>query len=150
MGVVESLGNLVGDWTGVSGMRFMPSDAFTESSSTARVSITAGSLVTVTYTWSNDDGPQDGMLLIGDGSAPHEAAAVWVDSFHQSPKWMALQGVISSEGVGLEGVYPAPPGPDWGWRIHVGGIDEFTITMVNIPEGDAAYEVVRASYQRAM
>jgi hypothetical protein len=43
---------------------------------------------------------------------------------------------------------PAPPGPDWGWRMYIGG-HELTITMLNIPEGEAAYEVVRAAYTRA-
>lgn len=147
MGVKANLEHLVGEWIGVSGMRFMATDDFTESVSSARVSVTAAHLITVSYTWSNEDGPQDGMLLIGDGSAPQEAVAVWVDSFHQSPRWMAMQGVISTEGIALEGVYPAPPGPDWGWRIHIGGPD-LRIAMINVPAGEAAYEVVRAAYTR--
>ena len=76
--------------------------------------VTADSLITLTYGWSNADGPQDGLLLIGNGAAAQ----------------------------------PAPPGPDWGWRMYIGG-HELTITMLNIPEGEAAYEVVRAAYTRA-
>ncbi len=149
MGVIQSFEHLLGDWTGEYAMRFMPTDDFGPASgATATVSVTAGSLVTVRYTWSNDDGPQDGLLLVGDGSAPHEARGIWVDSFHQAPHWMALQGVASSNEVALEGVYPAPPGPDWGWRIRVGGVLDLTLTMINLPSDSEAYEVVLARFSR--
>lgn len=148
MGVRASLEPLAGTWTGVKCMRFMPADPFTDSPSTAHVTVTAHDLITISYSWSNQDGGQDGMLLIGDGSAPHEADAIWVDSFHQSPRWMVLQGTISgAAGVVLEGVYAAPPGPDWSWRISLGGPD-LQLTMFNLPPGEAAYEAVRASYSR--
>lgn len=149
MGVRTSLESLAGTWIGVKGMRFMPTDPFTESPSTAHVTITAHNLMTITYSWSNEDGPQDGMLLIGDGSAPQQADAIWVDSFHQTPRWMVLQGAIDdSGGIWLEGVYAAPPGPDWGWRIQLSG-PALQLTMLNIPAGESPYEVVRATYTRA-
>ncbi len=140
--------HLLGDWTGELATRFMPDDEFVTCSAGASVDVTAGSLVTVRYAWSNADGPQDGLLLIGDGSAPHEARGIWVDSFHQTPHWMALQGVASSFEVALEGVYAAPPGPDWGWRIRVSGLGDLILTMINLPSDNAAYEVVRASFSR--
>jgi hypothetical protein len=148
VGVLQTLEDLLGEWTGEFAMRMMPDDEFVSCPAAASLEVTAGSLVSVRYRWSNADGPQDGLLLVGDGSAPHEARGIWVDSFHQSPHWMALQGAAMPHEVVLEGVYPAPRGPDWGWRIRLRGVADWQLTMVNMPAEGVAYEVVRASFSK--
>ena len=64
---------------------------------------------------------------------------------------MLCQGQASDNGnVSVTGLYAAPSGPDWGWRIEIkaGAMELFELDMVNIsPEGTETL-AVRASYQR--
>jgi len=97
-------------------------------------------------------GPEGGS---GDGEtgAPSGtgAAAVWVDSFHSGPEWLNLAGDIGEDGVvRLTGWYTAPPGPDWGWQIHIdpGDGNGGRITMHNMVPGHDPYQVVEAVYRR--
>lgn len=64
---------------------------------------------------------------------------------------MALTGMLAGSGeVAVEGSYPAPPGPDWGWRITLEqpSADALLMRMYNItPDGTAAL-AVEASYSR--
>ena len=51
----------------------------------------------------------------------------------------------------VRGSYPAPPGPDWGWRTVVETAEEDLLRMVmyNVsPEGEE-YLAVDAAYRRA-
>jgi hypothetical protein len=51
--------------------------------------------------------------------------------------------------ISVSGTYPAPPGPDWGWRVAVrlepAGL---VLRMFNIPPGDAEQLAVEAVYAR--
>lgn len=148
MTIIESLAAFTGSWQGHNRLRFMPTDDYMESVSAATVTVTAGAFVTIEYTWSHEDKPQNGLLLLGAGpaggavaaeasagggdaadgedaaaetaSGPQAAKAVWVDSFHSGPEWLTLAGDIGDDGViRMTGWYPAPTGPDWGWQIHI-------------------------------
>ncbi|MEM7792494.1 MAG: hypothetical protein AAF546_13910 [Verrucomicrobiota bacterium] len=67
----------------------------------------------IVYTWSFQGEKQQGSLTFGSDRA------VWQDSWHQAKsvdcKYMnQAWGIVT-----VEYTYPAPPGPDWGWRIKL-------------------------------
>jgi hypothetical protein len=70
-------------------------------------------------------------------------------------KMMMCEGAwLPGGGLSVRGTYPAPPDPDWGWRISVepgsgtGGTDSFRLRMHNIPPGAAEQLAVQAEYVR--
>ena len=151
MKIVERLAPLVGRWQGVNRLRMMPTDEYQSSVASATVSVTANEFVTIAYTWSDGDKPQDGLLLIGGTPDPEGATAVWVDSWHSAAAWMTFSGSVGDDGVvRLIGSYAAPTGPDWGWHIHVepGDGSGGRVTMHNVLPGEAGYQVVEAVYDR--
>jgi hypothetical protein len=160
MTITETFAPFFGSWQGHNRLRIMPTDDFQESVATAAVTVTAREFVTIEYTWSHEDKPQNGLLLLGTGPASGTAfgtafgtgaAAVWVDSFHSGPEWMNFAGDIGDDGVvRLTGWYDAPSGPDWGWEIHIepGDGNGGRITMNNLVPGHDPYQVVEAVYRR--
>jgi hypothetical protein len=105
MRISAALAGVTGTWTGTNLQRLMPTDQYAESAATATVRAVAGdNFVSLAYTWSHGDDPQDGLLLIGDGPAPGQAVATWVDSWLQCPEWMVLRGAVDDAGaVHLQG-----------------------------------------------
>jgi len=137
---------LVGTWAGTNGFRLMPGDPLRTFPATARVATAAGGhLVVVAYTWRHpDDGPQDGLFLVGRGGDGGAVTATWADSWHQKPEPMSLTG-RAAQALDLEGVY----GGDWRWRIRVeqeeGG--QLLVTMDNVvPVGEATQDVPPGPY----
>jgi len=130
--IVDTLGPLLGVWTGANRLRIMPTDDFRQSAATATVTVAGHRFVTVAYTWSEDDKPQDGMMLIG------ENGMVWVDSFHTPETWMEFSREPDEDGVvRFAGVYEK----EWGWLIHLEPATA-KITMRNVPPGHPPYEAV--------
>jgi hypothetical protein len=159
MTVEEALAAAAGSWTGTNRLRMLPEDEYEASDSTALVQLPArGRFVCVTYTWSREGTAHDGLLLLGDGEAPDSAVGVWIDSWHQSSRWMELRGTVDAAGsVSVDGSYPFGPEATAGWRIRLeAGGDAFLLAMDNIVPADAEpgfagadYQVVEASYVRA-
>lgn len=143
---LHPLSLLVGDWSGTNRMRLMPDDPYTESPATAQVRPAAHSHIhTIAYTWTADGEMHDGLLLLGPQAGSDGVAAVWCDSWHQSPHWMTLSGGAEGGDITVRGDY----GEDAGWRIHLAaGTDQFVITMHNVVPGHD-YPVVEARYHRA-
>ena len=132
MTIVETLGPLLGGWSGTNRLRLLPTDDFQQSAATATVSVTARQFVTVAYTWSDGDKPQDGLMLIG------ENGLVWADSWHTPEAWMEFSREPDDGGVvSFSGVYEK----EWGWLIHLEPAAA-KITMQNVPPGQSPYEVV--------
>lgn len=109
--------------------------------STAELSLVAGGrYVTIAYTWAYDGKPCEGFLLVGRERKRDVAHASWVDSWHQGERPMTCEGTVDDAGaVVVRGSYPAPPGPDWGWRIVVDAPDDahLAVVMYNVtPEGE--------------
>ena len=65
MSVVDHLAPMLGSWQGTNRLRLMPTDEYQSSAATATVAVTAARFVSIAYTWSDGDTPQDGLLLIG-------------------------------------------------------------------------------------
>lgn len=147
----ELMEALVGDWAGTSKLWLSPGEDPRESDSSARVSLVGqGQFVRIEYDWSFDKMAQDGQILFAPEFGMADCEAVWLDSWHMASAIMTCE---VSNGPGdsaiLRGNYPAPPDPDWGWRIEIraAGAREFEIRMFNIsPEGEEAL-AVQATYR---
>jgi hypothetical protein len=73
----------------------------------------------------------------------------WIDSWHNGDAVMACEGTGSDGRVDVRGSYPAPSGPDWGWRIRVEpGSGSLVIRMDNVSPDGEEYPAVEASYRR--
>ena len=142
------LPNAHGSWAGTNGFRLMPSDPLAEFP--ARMSVTAGAgghLTSVSYWWEHpDDGPQEGLLVIGPADQESSLVALWGDSWHQKPAPMIMSG---SHGTGavleLEGNY----GGGWRWRVTVDPTDADNLRMQMdnvIPAEHATAEISAGPY----
>src|SRR5262245_29598990 len=135
----EPLTMLAGRWKGTSRLWLDPESAPAESETTATVTEAArGRALAITYAWSHEGEPQEGILLLAGDAAAIRAA--WVDSFHVQEALMLFEGAEDADGgVLVRGSYPAPSGPDWGWTIRVEPLEggAFRIVMHNVtPEGE--------------
>lgn len=136
MTIVETLGPLLGVWRGTNRLRLLPTDEFSQSAATATVTVAARRFVTVSYSWSDGDKPQDGMMLLG------EDAMVWVDSWHCPEDWMQLPRRPDDDGVvRFAGTYEK----EWGWLIHLEPAAA-KITMLNVPPGHPPYPAVEMAF----
>lgn len=141
MAIDKNLSDLVGDWKGTNRLHaaWMP-QPLQISDSKARVrSKMNGQFLSIEYTWSFENKPQEGMLLLGCDSKSDAVQAVWTDSWHSKDVLMLCNGRQDSDGkVSLLGHYAVPDHPDWGWRteiIHEPG--SFRYLMYNVsPDGD--------------
>ena len=132
------LSDLVGSWAGTNGFRLMPGDPLAEFPATATVTPYAGGhLTAVAYTWRHpDDGPQDGLIVAGVGTA------LWADSWHQQPEPMTLPGA--------DGGYQGEYGDGFGWRIcfDTSDAEVLRMRMDNVP-ASGPYPVMVMDLHRA-
>lgn len=123
-----------------------------ESDASAEVEVlTAGRLLRCGYTWSFDGQEHRGALLIASDRLGERVTGAWIDSFHQSGHVMHLEGSLEEGGtVVLAGHYPAPSGPDWGWRIRLESAspDELLVLMDNVDPAGSAEPAVRIDVRR--
>lgn len=130
---------LIGRYTGTNQLILSPDAPPRASQATASITpISRGKLVRLDYTW-DDDGPQEGSLLIGAQDGRDGMLAAWTDSWHLGTKLLVCTGDIDATALRVLGSYTAvgagaPPGPDWGWRIVVQRADagSFILRMFNI------------------
>jgi hypothetical protein len=111
-----TLSDFAGTWAGTNGFRMMPTDSLAEFPATVDVTRAAGGhLTAVAYSWQHpDDGPQDGLVVVGPAGEDGSLVAMWGDSWHQKPVPMSMSGrQESGTTVELDGDY----GGGWGWRI---------------------------------
>lgn len=139
MTIPTKLTTLVGPWTGAHRLWLSPAEPVRESAATATVTLAGqGKFISIAYTWA-EDGPQDGLLMIGQAANSDTVHAAWIDSWHYSDKLMNCVGSLTPQGgFSVKGFYPAPPGPDWGWRIVIEphASDAWQMLMFNVtPEG---------------
>lgn len=151
MAIPEPLRSLAGSWTGTNRLQDPNTNSPQDSPSTAILTLLLGGrFLRFDYTWSYHGQPQEGSLLMGGDPSSGSATVHWIDTWHMSHAVLACQGTATANGaLNAKGAYPAPPGPDWGWRIAVVPGDALRIVMHNIwPEGKEEL-AVEAWYQRA-
>ena len=121
-----------GRWVGTNGFRLRPDEDFFEAPATAEVTTGAGGhLARVAYTWSlPDEGPFDGMLVLGRGPEDGEAVAIFADAWHQQPASLVMRGTVADAVWSVEAAYLG----DWRWRIVVDATDDdlLRIRMENV------------------
>ncbi len=153
MSLVEIQNRVLGNWSGTNLLHLSwltPSD-YHSSSHLAIQPVANGKFLAFTYTWSHENVPHEGMILLGYDVESKRATAAWIDSWHMSSKIMSCQGAIDEHGeIVLRGNYEAPPGPDWGWRIVITASGKaLRLVMYNCsPEGEEEW-AVQAEYTRA-
>ncbi len=152
MAIPPSLKNLTGNWTADYRLRLPAPEAPQESASAASVTLVANArFLRIDYSWAYGSEPQEGSILIGCDSKDSSARAVWIDSWHMCDAFMVCTGAITTAGsLDLRGSYPAPPGPDWGWRTIIAPLsrDSFRLTMWNITPDGREELAVEAEYSR--
>ena len=155
MTLTDLQNNLAGSWAGTNLLRLSwltPTDYV--SPTDLKVATAAkGKFLTLAYTWSHENIPQEGLLLLGYDNNQAVATAAWVDSWHQSNKVMLCQGTIDQQGtIDLRGWYAAPPDPDWGWRIVIKATTrrDLQITMYNCSPAGEEELAVQAEYKRVL
>lgn len=139
-----------GTWSGRSTLQDPENGIAQHSESGATITpVLQGRFARLDYTWSYRGKPQEGSILIGHDPNADLYTGHWIDSWHMGYALMACTGALSGTTLSLVGSYAAPPGPDWSWRIEIGGREqELRITMFNIwPEGreELAVEAVYAT-----
>jgi hypothetical protein len=106
-----------------------------------------GNLVSIAYWWEHpNDGPQDGLVVIGPADVSDSIVAMWGDSWHQKPAPMMLSGSRRTDAVlELEGDY----GGGWRWRVRFDATDteSFRMQMDNvIPAEQATADIAAGPY----
>jgi len=142
------LSDFTGTWAGTNGFRLMPSEPLAEFPAAMTVTMAAGGYLTsVAYGWEHpEDGPQDGLLVVGSAGDDGSLVAIWGDSWHQKPAPMSLSGrQVPGATVELEGDY----GGGWGWRVlfDVTDAENLRLRMDNvIPVDQATAEISAGPY----
>lgn len=142
------LSDFAGSWAGTNGFRLMPGDPLAELPATVTVTMGAGGhLTSVAYSWEHpDDGPQDGLLVIGSAGEDGSLVAMWGDSWHQKPVPMSLSG---GPGAGATFELDGDYGAGWVWRIvfDTAAAENLRMRMDNlIPADQATAEIPAGPY----
>jgi hypothetical protein len=147
-----ALGSFSGEWTGRNQLWFEPGTPVHECEVAASVvPVARGACIAIRYLWEQAGEPQEGLLVVRNAPDVGAEDIVWVDSFHTGGQFMRLRGEADEAGrVVALGSYPAPEGPDWGWRIVLGseGTDELHVLMYNILPDGAVYPAVETRLRR--
>jgi hypothetical protein len=145
--------HLLGTWSGTKQVWPFPDADEIRSASMARLSpVAQGQFILLSYTWESEGQPQDGMIVFPSQPGETTTKSVWLDSWHTKNDLMHCEAALEGGIVSLKGSYPAPPGPDWGWRIEIDAdpAPSLAIHMFNItPEGQEALAVL-IQYEHTM
>ncbi len=152
MSIPKSLQGAMGGWKGRYKLWFMPTDPAIECETAAMVEGAIGDqFLSVRYQWEYKGKPQVGGVVLGDDPESKSCAGFFADTFHYSHRMMPCRGGIVDVGaVKILGHYPAPSGPDWGWRTELELVDADTFVMraYNIKPDGAEGRAVEATYRR--
>lgn len=152
MNVRDRLLDLAGDWVGTNRLWLTPDDPVRVSETRASIVRAAGrGFALIRYGWEESGQSQDGVLTIRTSPEPDALDMVWIDSFHTGGRFMAFKREADGgRSISALGSWPAPPGPDWGWRIVVNAVSagEFAILMYVITPDGAEGLAVEAKYSR--
>ena len=151
MNPVEALTAVAGHWSGSNTLQDRNTGKPEESPSTVMVTpVLGGRFVRLDYTWGYQGKPQEGSLLVGFDPKSGEVSGHWIDTWHMGRKVLACVGTAADGTITVRGSYPAPPGPDWGWRIEIApGEDALRITHTNIDADGTEDLAAEGVYSRA-
>ena len=141
MSAPELLEALAGSWKGISTLvlpTLPPPGSISDSIATI-APVAGGAFARIEYTWAYEGQAHEGMLLVGREKNGVATEVVWIDSWHQSERFMLCDGQLAaSSAIDVVGHYPASSGPDWGWRMIVRPTgDGWELVMHNIsPDGE--------------
>lgn len=152
MDLREEAAKLVGEWSGENRLWLGPTEPVREAETGLTVtSAGAGQFLVLTYTWSDQGKPHDGVLIVRIGDEPSPADMVWVDSFHTMGTFMQFSGRSTADGsIDATTTWSPGSGPDWGWRIALSGDspEELIVRMfIATPEGEES-PAVESRYRR--
>jgi hypothetical protein len=147
-----ALAGFTGEWTGRNQLWFEPGTPVHVCETAASVvAVARGCCVAIRYEWEEAGAIQEGLLVVRNAPEVGAEDMVWVDSFHTGGQFMRLRGEADADGrVAALGSYPAPEGPDWGWRIVLGsyGTDDLHLLMYNITPDGSVYPAVETRLAR--
>ena len=147
-----ALGEFAGEWSGRNQLWMEPgTPVHTCEIAACLVLVARGACAAIRYAWEEGGHPQEGLLIVRNAAEAGAEDMVWVDSFHTGGQFMRFRGEADETGrIAALGSYPAPEGPDWGWRIAIGsdGPDKLHLLMYNITPDGAVYPAVEARYVR--
>jgi hypothetical protein len=154
MHALDGLIACAGNWRGANTLQDPNTGSAEESPATAAVTpILDGRFVQLDYTWGYQGKPQAGSLLIGFEKETEAVTAHWIDSWHNGDRVMACEGSRpSGPAIEVRGTYPAPPGPDWGWRTEItpDGERSLRLVMFNLwPDGEREERAMETHLARA-
>ena len=142
--------NMPGNYSGENQL-WHEKDIYESKTSAQAKFIGQGQYLSIAYTWEIEDDPQEGLLIFPETINKTPARSIWIDSWHMRNQIMLCDGTKDDHNlISLLGAYPAPSGPDWGWRIEIEPPEGNTlvIRMINIsPEGQETLAVL-AQYRR--
>jgi hypothetical protein len=143
---------LLGTWSGSNCLylRWMTPQEYPSASTLHITPTVGGKFLALSYTWSHEDQPQEGLILVGYEASKDIVHASWIDSWHANEKPMALTGTITLQGnLDMRGSYSVENHPDWGWRIVLTPADTaLQMRMYNVtPEGEEDL-AVQADYHK--
>ena len=148
------LTRMAGSWIGTSKLWFEPGKLAEETPVGGLLRpVLDGMFVVHEYVGTVMNKPQQGLAIIGYSLGEGTWMTAWIDSFHNGTRIMHSHGSAGADPKvpDMLGNYPAPPGPDWGWRttLELKSDDHLVISMYNIsPEGEEA-KAVEFDYRRA-
>jgi hypothetical protein len=141
MSIDQKLADLVGEWKGTNRLHasWMPQPLQVSDAKATVGSKMNGQFLSIEYTWSFENKPQEGMLLLGCDPKSDAVQAVWTDSWHSKDVLMLCSGRRDADGkVSVFGHYTVPEHPDWGWRTEIiRKPGSFRYVMYNVsPDGE--------------
>lgn len=145
---------MIGAWVGTNllNLSWLPNPEHLSDATLTVKRVAGENFLEIAYTWSHENAPHNGLLLVSINPGDNTAQAAWCDSWHQSVGLMLCEGALdTTETLTVQGSYEAPPGPSWGWRITLcqPTDDTLELVMVNIPPGGDDDLAVRATFTRA-
>ena len=153
MGVDLELADLVGDWKGTNRLHapWMAQPLQVSNSRAIVRSKMNGQFLSIEYTWSFENEPQEGMLILGCDPRSDAVQAVWTDSWHSKDVLMLCNGTRDEGGkISVMGYYAVPEHPDWGWRIEIDqNEDSFRYVMYNVSPEGVEEIAVETDFERA-
>jgi hypothetical protein len=152
MDPIPNLHKFTGNWRGTNTLIMSPKEPHDTAPSTLTIaSALRGTFIHIDQAWLQTGKPQEGSMLVGYEPDSHTATVHWIDSFHNGRRVMGCTGSAADDGtIDVRGTYPAPPGPDWGWRIILrpAAPDRFEIEMYNVDPVGLEELAVHAVYSR--